>query len=654
MPPHRSLVIYLIVFLLSLSGVSQGQLWSGVLAPSRAIDWSTAGAGAIPNRTTVCSTLNPGATISQINSAISACPAGQVVFLNAGTYSGLSGQILLNKGVTLRGAGPDRTFLIWSGGGGCQGFGADVCVYNQDGFWRGGISNSANWTAGYSKGTTSITLSATPNLKVGSLLILDQLDDPVGTSGYYVCSTAGNGGCSWQGTITGAYRPTRGQSQVVTVAACGTSTPGAACTSTTITISPGLYAPNWSGSKSPQAWWGTSLPVTGVGIEDLSMDHRWGKTNGVIFANAARCWMKNVRSMSIGSNHVSMFQAARNTVRDSYLYGGSGSSEGYGADSAWSSSDSLIENNIFQHLANGAVAESDAGSVYGYNYSVDNYFGTNTNAADNNWQENEAMHHNVGDHYELFEGFEGVGHVLDIIHGTSNMITAFRNRWSGRDTATLNGIKTLATIPYMALYGNRFSNAIGNVLGTSGYHTVYQNIPPNTSNCGGSSTAIFSLGYSDANGTSTLACAGVPGPGNDLEVANDVMRWGNYSVVTQASDTPANSGIRFVASEVPSGLAQFANPVPASQALPASLYLSSKPSWWSTMPWPAVGPDVTGGDIANVGGHAYHNPAANCYLSVMGGKTDGSSGILAFNANTCYHSSGDAPPAPTNLVAAPH
>ena len=62
------------------------------------------------------------------------------------------------------------------------------------------------------------------------------------------------------------------------------------------------------------------------------------------------------------------------------------------------------------------------------------------------------------------------------------------------------------------------------------------------------------------------------------------------------------------------------------------------------MPWPAVGPDVTGGNIANVGGHAYHNPAGNCYLNVMGGKTDGSSGALLFDSAVCYTSTTTASP----------
>jgi hypothetical protein len=74
--------------LLITPGVVQAQPWSGILSVSRATDWSQAGvAGGIPNRTTLCATLNPGASASQINSAIAACPSGQVVFLNAGTYN---------------------------------------------------------------------------------------------------------------------------------------------------------------------------------------------------------------------------------------------------------------------------------------------------------------------------------------------------------------------------------------------------------------------------------------------------------------------------------------------------------------------------------------------------------------------------------------
>src|SRR5260370_40439632 len=45
--------------------------WSGVLAPSRVIDWSKAGVvGGIPNRTAICTTLRSRAPSAQINSPI--------------------------------------------------------------------------------------------------------------------------------------------------------------------------------------------------------------------------------------------------------------------------------------------------------------------------------------------------------------------------------------------------------------------------------------------------------------------------------------------------------------------------------------------------------------------------------------------------------
>src|SRR5207245_7630948 len=87
--------------------------------------------------------------------------------------------------------------------------------------------------------------------------------------------------------------------------------------------------------------------------------------------------------------------------------------------------------------------------------------------------------------------------------------------------------------------------------------------------------------------------------------------------------------------------------------LPASLYLASRPNWWpAAKPWPSIGPDVTGGNITNMAGHAYTNPAADCYLTVMGGPTNGSGGPLRFNATECYGNSGSpssVPSSPSNL-----
>jgi len=46
--------------------------------------------------------------------------------------------------------------------------------------------------------------------------------------------------------------------------------------------------------------------------------------------------------------------------------------------------------------------------------------------------------------------------------------------------------------------------------------------------------------------------------------------------------------------------------------------------------------DVTGG--TGPAGHAYLNPAMQCYLGTMGGVDGGTGSPLAFNENTCYGS----------------
>jgi hypothetical protein len=121
-----------------------------------------------------------------------------------------------------------------------------------------------------------------------------------------------------------------------------------------------------------------------------------------------------------------------------------------------------------------------------------------------------------------------------------------------------------------------------------------------------------------------------------------MFRWGNYDTV--------NNAVRFVASEVPSGITPFPNPLPASQALPASFYLSGPPSFWSTPwgtpPWPAIGPDVTSGNITGWSGHANKIPARLCYEN-----TPKTNNILNFNAAACYSSTAaPRPNPPTNLT----
>ena len=590
------------------------------------VDWSHAGA-TIVNRTTVCATFSPGASAAQINSAIAACASGQVVFLNAGTYTLTTGLIFNNKSnVTLRGAGPDQTFLQFNGGNNCGGLGGDICVINSDpdcGGCSGGTSNSANWTGGYAQGATTITLASVANLQVGSMLHLDQLDDGLSDTGsIWNCQTTNV--CSQQdGSSNG--RPGRGQNQAVTV----TSISG-----NTVTISPGLYMPNWRAGQNPQGWWSNGLPVVNDGIENLSMDHTNTSSStaaGTFIYNGSNIWLKNVRDINSQHKHVWIYQSAHVTVRDSYFYGSwNASSESYGVDH-YTAADNLVENNIFQHIAQSMMTEGCTGCVFGHNYTIDDYYTANGAAPD--WQEPSSWHHSVGDAYILWEGNQGAGFIADDIHGTSHFLTLYRNYWTGLDPLG-GGVKTGQTTPLILEAYQRYYNVIGNVLGKPGKHTNYQVAPSSTSDPGNSNTtnsSVYSLGYSGNEGEHLS-----PIPNDTLE-ASTLMRWGNYDTAT--------ASVRFLAAEVPSSVSLYSNPVPASQTLPASFYLASKPAWWGGTPWPAIGPEVSGG--SGPGGHAYPNPAQACFQNT----TAGSNGILLFNAANCYGSGGGSTgPAPLSVT----
>ncbi len=291
-----SLLVHGAVWLVGLMivaapSVANAQAWSGIMNASRAVDWSSAGVpGGIPNRTTICSTLNPGATAAQINAAIEACPSGQVVFLTAGTYT-LNDNILFDykNGVTLRGAGADRTKLVWTASTtvsvSCWGPNALVCFRNDERNDVTAISGgTASWTAGYAQGTTVITVTNTTNLTVGNLLYLDQLNDLNGSGSptsadIRVCT--GDVDCTPRSTDS-AGRPGRNQSQTVRVVAINGNQ---------VTISPGLHMPNWRASQSPGAWWGRTN-IRGSGIEDMSLDNTISSSYGIIILrDAMDCWV---------------------------------------------------------------------------------------------------------------------------------------------------------------------------------------------------------------------------------------------------------------------------------------------------------------------------------------------------------------------------
>jgi hypothetical protein len=602
---RRKTLLLCSLILLCLSTPAHAQLWSGIIDPSRAVDWSQAGVtGGIPNRTTICATLSPGAGTTQINAAIAACPAGQVVFLSAGRYTITGGINFSGKSnVTLRGAGPDQTTLAFIGADGCLGRTADICIQGSSNIYNGNVpaGNIHNWTAGYAKGTTVITLDSVSGITVGMILVLDQLDDTSDTGWIFVKQAApyqtGGGESIGRGG-------NRAQEQLVKVTAIN---------GTNVTITPGLYMPNWRSSQAPQAWfWGTvAQTAAGDGVENMTLDHS-GSTGsaGIEFDTAYNGWVKNVRSLNSNRDHVWAIMAAHVTVQDSYFYGTQGqSSLSYGVES-FPGGDMLVQNNIFQHVTTPILFGEAVGNVVAYNYGIDMF-----NNSTYMYEAFYASHHGAAG-MNLFEGNITNGFGVEMSHGTSNLITVFRNGFSGKDLGD-----TQNTIPVLNQSYQRYSNIIGNVLGTSGYHLNYEDSAGAAGVTGDIDHSIYSIGYtSGGEGYAT----GLP---YDAYTYSTMYRWGNFDYATNT--------VRWLSAEVPSG--QF---VPSTHILPNSLFLSSKPSWWGTMPWPAIGPDVTGGQDPS--GHVYDIPAIACYKVSAKDIT----GILTFNANTCYGNTFPVPLAP--------
>jgi hypothetical protein len=602
------------ILLLLIGAPAYAAQWTGILDPARGAEWSAAGAGPIPDRTTVCTTLPAGSTAAQINSAIANCPANQTVKLSAGNYTIGSPGIIFNdkSNVTLRGAGSNATFLTFTGNNDCGGMGGDVCFINGQANWSGAPGNTANWTGGYTQGSTQITLSATTNLKVGTVIILDQLNDTdTDNGGVWVCGKVNV--CASEGQ-SGTGRSGRQQQQLVKVTAISGNT---------VTISPAIRMPNWRSDRSPGAWWSSDTPITGSGIEDLSMDHSGssGAESGIYFFNADGCWVKGVRSVKGPRNHVWLYQSTHVTIRDSYFFDTKAQeSESYGVEH-FQASDNLVENNIFQKIATPMLSDGGNGSVFGYNFSINDFYDVD------GWAQGSAYHHGPGNSYFLWEGNDGFGLMADNVHGTAHFIVAFRNRFIGYEQG-----KYAQTVPIHIYAANRFFSVIGNVLGTDSYHTVY------SAQAGGSSSncdkAIYGIGWGGNCGNGSLP--------NDPVAVSTLMRWGNYDTVNDAT--------RFQSGEVPTS-GQYSNAVPGSQTLPASFYLTSKPTFFGSVAWPAIGPDVTGGSESGVGGHNVKIPARRCFETVMGGSFSDST-ARTFDASACYSSTPQVRPKPPTSVTA--
>ena len=139
---HLQSLLFLLILLVCPASSQAQQLWSGIISPSRAIDWTQAGVvGGIPdaNWAQCGSTFTPSTgTAAAINKQIAGCPANTYVLLGPGTFN-LSTGILMKSNVVVRGSGANETFLVFTGNNGCSGMYAVFC-FSSDSTWYGSAS----------------------------------------------------------------------------------------------------------------------------------------------------------------------------------------------------------------------------------------------------------------------------------------------------------------------------------------------------------------------------------------------------------------------------------------------------------------------------------------------------------------------------------
>jgi hypothetical protein len=161
----------------------------------------------------------------------------------------------------------------------------------------------------------------------------------------------------------------------------------------------------------------------------------------------------------------------------------------------------------------------------------------------------------------LFEGNIIPNIYLDNIWGSSSHSTIFRNAISGWETD-----KNSDTNPIVFEAHSRYNNVIGNVLGKSGYHDTYEAYNKPYSGA----TAIYVLGYWGTDRTDLA--------NYDLTVYKSLLRHMNFDY--------ASGGVKRCNTDGGPGC-QSGN---ASTTIPDSLYLTSKPDWYSGCTWPAINP----------------------------------------------------------------
>jgi hypothetical protein len=591
----------------------------GVIPADRNFAWNPGlmSKGGVPNRTTICATLSPGANIQ---AALDSCPAGQVVKLNAGTFT-VNNCLLLHSGITLRGAGAGQTILVKTNGAkprtsvvvtGTKGILAPVnnayiapdsqpiiIVGATRWPYPGGHgSASQNLTSDGVAGSNSVTVADAGGFTQGQFVLLDELSgatyQPVVTGfGCSGCRVLQSDRVAWNihdPRVNGDDPPEAKSWFMRTDRPTNEIKEIASVSGHTITFTSPLSI-GYRVSHSAQLTRYTvtdrdSRQVANAGVEDLSL--KGGSDGALNFASAAYSWARNVEVTQWIGAGVGIDNSFRIELRDSYIHEGSWpepGGAGYALSVANGSSEVLIENNIVTDVNKVMVFRAaGTGSVVGYNHVDDGWiWGTD------GWVEvGINASHMAGPHHVLFEGNYSFNADSDYTHGNAIYLTFFRNWLSGqrRSFSDSGNVRDVGLG-----YGSWWDSFVGNVLGRPGQMAGWR-------------YAASAMGC-DANGNN---CSGDNANWHNQDIWNlgyDPERWGMHPDPKTLSTVIRDGNFDFLTNS------QRWHNTPGGFAMPNSLYLKTKPSFFGSNPWPWVNP--TNGSLATLPAKArYDNGTYFC------------------------------------------
>jgi hypothetical protein len=611
--------------------VTASQSSGGIIPADRNFPWNPGmrSAGGIPNRTTIFKTLSPGSgdQSTVIQNAINACPVGQVVLLNSGTYT-VNNFILINKGITLRGSGAGATILSKTNGAvGRTGSvvagtittggplnnkilapasqplndAQPIIIVGEARWPKPDSTTSKNLTIDGIAGSNSVTVSSATGFAVGQWVLLDEISKwslvavPSGYSPSGVKVKAGDhvvfqmhspsqdvddppDGFGWfsrgypSNTSSSGDTDGRMTAEIKEIASISGNT---------ITFTTPLSI-SYRVSHLAQLTRYTPIPSNGgnggtqivnAGVENLTM--KGGSDGSLRFEITAYCWAKNIEVTQWYGEGVAINNSYKVELRDSYIHTGADPTpggQGYAISLANGSSEILIENNISRDTNKVMVSRcSGAGSVVAYNYMDDGWI-----SYEPVWQEiGINASHMAGPHHVLFEGNYGFNMDSDYTHGSSQYITYYRNYVTGQ-RGSWTGPDANSRCAGVSSWAKNFT-FIGNILGRSGKMTGW----------------LYSDPMMGCNSTGGNCVGGVNGSwgdtatGNIWQVGYDATnQWSQQAEQGALSTVIRDGNYDFLTNS------QHWHNTPSGFAMPDSLYLTSKPAFFGANQWPWTDPSI--------------------------------------------------------------